>query len=195
MDIWEFDKLVLFIAFVIPGFISIRVYDLFIASGRRESSKLIVDAIGFSCINYALFSWAIYLVNKYDVYDKYPIGFALFLIGILFIFPALLALTLIRLRKMKIFYKHSPHPVPKAWDYVFERKESYWVVIYLTDGTKIGGMYDTDSFASSYPEEEQIYIQEVWDINEHNKFIKKRNGSCGALISAKDIKTIEFIGG
>ena len=28
MDIWDVDKLVLFIAFVIPGFVSIKTYQL-----------------------------------------------------------------------------------------------------------------------------------------------------------------------
>jgi hypothetical protein len=36
MNIWEVDKLIIFIAFVIPGFISIKVYDLFVPTERRE---------------------------------------------------------------------------------------------------------------------------------------------------------------
>lgn len=194
-DIWEINKLLLFIVFVIPGFISIRIHDLFIPTEQRESSKLIIEAIGFSCINYALLSWSIYFISKYDVSKQYPFLFAFFLIGILFIFPVIWPIIYIKIRKSKFVTNIVPHPIPKPWDYIFGKREAFWLVIYLTDGTRVGGRYDTDSFTSSFPEDEQIYIQEVWNIDDNNKFLTKRTRSRGMLISSKDIKAIEFIGG
>jgi len=43
MDIWQIDKLVLFLVFFIPGFISIRVYDSLVPSERRDLSKSLFD--------------------------------------------------------------------------------------------------------------------------------------------------------
>lgn len=54
MDIWSFDKLFIFIIFVVPGFISIKVYEALHPSVKRESSKIIIDAVAYSCINYAI---------------------------------------------------------------------------------------------------------------------------------------------
>jgi len=38
MEIWEIDKLVLFIAFVIPGFISIKCYQLLFPGTEKSAS-------------------------------------------------------------------------------------------------------------------------------------------------------------
>ena len=54
MDIWEVDKLVLFIAFVIPGFISIKTYQLAFPGIDRATSDQLIDAVAYSSINYAI---------------------------------------------------------------------------------------------------------------------------------------------
>ena len=45
MNIWQLDSLVIFIAFVIPGFISLKVFELFYSNQVKDSSKQIVDAV------------------------------------------------------------------------------------------------------------------------------------------------------
>lgn len=82
MNIWDTDKLVLFIAFVIPGFVSIKTYDLFVPSERREVGKSLVDAVAYSCVNYSLLLWLILLDHKYQWGNNYPVWhiFLVFLI-------------------------------------------------------------------------------------------------------------------
>lgn len=63
LDIWQADKLFLFIAFVMPGFISIKCYQLFHPGIVRNVADQIVDAIAYSCINYSLFLWLIFAVE------------------------------------------------------------------------------------------------------------------------------------
>src|SRR5690606_40625695 len=64
MDIWQTDKLVLFLAFVIPGFISIKCYQLAFPGTARPSSEQLVDAIAYSCINYAVLAVPIVLIER-----------------------------------------------------------------------------------------------------------------------------------
>lgn len=59
MDIWSLDKLALFIAFVIPGFITMKVYGLLAATGHRDSSQQLIDAVAYSCLNYAVLAFPI----------------------------------------------------------------------------------------------------------------------------------------
>ena len=59
MNIWEADKLVLFLIFFIPGFVSIKVYDLLIPGEQRDFSKSILEVIGYSALNYGALSWFI----------------------------------------------------------------------------------------------------------------------------------------
>jgi hypothetical protein len=84
------------------------------------------------------------------------------------------------------------HPIAKPWDYIFSQGETHWVILHLKDGRRIGGKYGTQSFASSYPAEEQIYIEELWRLDENGKFQHKIEGSKGLIISHKDFEAIEF---
>ena len=69
MEIFESSKLVLFIIFAIPGFISIKTYSLLCPNQDKDSTKLIIDAITYSCLNYALLGPLIYMMlfsNKWE---------------------------------------------------------------------------------------------------------------------------------
>lgn len=59
MDIWSLDKLALFIAFVIPGFITMKIYWLLAATGHRDSPQQLIDAVAYSCINYAVLAFPV----------------------------------------------------------------------------------------------------------------------------------------
>ena len=62
----------------------------------------------------------------------------------------------------------------------------------MKNGTRIGGRFDNNSFASSSPSKEQIYIEEVWNIDEDGKFIKPIERSKGFLILGEEILGLEF---
>ena len=47
------------------------------------------------------------------------------------------------------------------------------MIIHLKDGRRIGGRFDENSSASSFPAKEQIYIEEVWELDESGKFINR----------------------
>jgi len=192
MEIWETQKLLLFVAFVIPGFISIKVYDLLVPAEIRDVSKSLIDAVAYSCVNYALLSWLIFLSVKFAWHKNNPIYYSIFILAVLFIFPILWALAFVWLRKTKVFLKRVPHPTSKPWDYVFSNGQSYWIVVELNDGSKIGGIYDTKSFASSFPADEQIYVEQIWKIGDEDQFISAIDRSHGAIISSKNIKSIRF---
>ena len=54
VDIWMEDKLLLFILFVVPGFVSVKAYELLFPSEAIASKEKLVDAVAYSCVNYAL---------------------------------------------------------------------------------------------------------------------------------------------
>jgi hypothetical protein len=191
MDIWDADKLVLFIAFVIPGFIALKTYDLLVPGEARDSSQSIVEAIAYSCINYALFSWLLLLDTHLDLVTTAPIWHGIIIFIILFVAPIGLAVGFWSLRFTNVFRKYFKHPTPKPWDYVFGKQESFWIIVELNDGKRIGGIYDTASFASSFPMSEQIYLQEVWEVDGH-RFLHPIDRSKGVIISEKDIRCINF---
>ena len=53
------DTLTLFLFFVVPGFIAMRVYDLNVPSERRNFGEALVDVTSYSVFNLALFGWLV----------------------------------------------------------------------------------------------------------------------------------------
>jgi hypothetical protein len=116
----------------------------------------------------------------------------LFYSFVMIIFPAFLAWIWLKLRNIEFFKKNAPHPTLRAWDYVFNQRKAYFVIVTLSDGTKLAGEYAEGSFTSSYPEDPQIYLIKTWVVNSDGGFERQREQSEGILILAKDIQSIEF---
>ena len=192
MDIWEQDKLLLFIAFVIPGFISLKAYELFFPSQQADSSKQIVEAVTYSCINYALLFWAIVYVEAHKIRQESEFLYFIFYVFVLFIAPILWAWIWNRIRLSNAFQKNAPHPVEKPWDYVFRQRIPYWVIVTLKDGKKIAGSYDSKSFSSSAPAIDQIYLEETWVLNADGGFERPREETSGILIVSNEMVSVEF---
>ncbi|HLP44654.1 MAG TPA: DUF6338 family protein [Candidatus Kapabacteria bacterium] len=192
MVIWSQDKLILFIAFVIPGFIAIKVYEILYPGKTKETGQYVLDAVTYSCINYALLSWALVLIRVDQLYTRNPVLFGVVAFFVLFMFPILWVWLFAWVRTKPFFAKRMQLPDPKPWDYVFRKKESFWIIIHFAAGGKIGGIYDAHSYTSAYPEDEQIYLEEVWELGEKDEFLNPKERSKGILVSMKDIKAIEF---
>jgi len=192
MEILEINKIVLFIIFFIPGFISMKVYHLMIASEAINFSESIGEVIAFSSINYAALSWLIILVDKFDLLNKHFTLFILSVIFIIFIAPIFWTIIFVWLSKSKKLRKYILSPIKNPWDYYFEKKKSCWVIVNLKNGEKIGGVYSDNSFSSAYPHKEQIYLEELWDIGTNGNFLKKISRTDGIIIIGDEIKSIEL---
>lgn len=192
MDIWETDKLLLFVAFVVPGFISLKTYELLFPRALKSSADQLIDAVAYSSINYALLLWPIYEVETHGIRASHPTAYILFYVFVLLIAPISWACLLRKIRTTKFVQRAMPHPTAKPWDYVFGQQKPYWVVVTLKDGRQIAGRYAEESFASSPPAAEQLYLQEAWVLNSDGGFERPRVDSAGIMILAPDIVTVEF---
>jgi hypothetical protein len=186
------DTLRLILIFFVPGFISMKIYDLFVPSERRDFSKSLMEAVSFSCINFALTYWAIIAINTDNYPSEHPIPYYLSSLGILFLAPIFWPILYSQMMKLPFFRQRTIHPIPKPWDYVFSKGESLWVIVHLKDGRRIGGRYDTKSFTSSFPADEQIYLEEVWQLDEKGRFKNQIEASRGLIISQSNFEAIEF---
>jgi hypothetical protein len=192
LNIWDVDKLFLFIIFVIPGFISIKTYELLYPSQQKDSSKQMVDAVTYSCINFAMLFWVIQWVESTDWKAVSPVLYVSFYMFVLLVSPILIVFAWKYLRESETFKKNLHHPTEKSWDYFFSQKKSYWAKVVLKDGTIIGGLYGAKSFASSAPASEQIYLEEKWLVTETGKFERAISDTAGVIILTSEISHIEF---
>jgi hypothetical protein len=116
MDIWNVDKLALFLIFFLPGFISIKVYDLIVPGERRDFSKSMLDAVCYSTLNFAALSWLITIILTGDFYHRHFILYSLLVVAIMVIVPACWPFVLVRLSAWRPFGRHFVHPIQKPWE-------------------------------------------------------------------------------
>ena len=193
MNILNLNGLLITFMFFLPGFISLKTYDLFVPSDRRDFSKQFLDAIAYSLVNFVilipLFELFLTSLGKNNWLFVWLYGVIFALIG-----PIFWAFIYIHLAKYKFVSKHIVAPIKKPWDWFFAKKEPLWAIVELSDGRKIGGIFAENSYTSSYPAEEQIYLEKVWKLDKEGKFFKNGEikGSKGIIILSKDISSIEF---
>lgn len=192
MDIWALDKLTLFIVFVIPGFITLKTYGLLAATGHRESSQQLIDAVAYSCINYAILAFPILALESSNAKETAPYWYIGAWAVFLLVVPVALACAFWKLRATDFFQKTLPHPVGKPWDYFFAQRRQLWVVVTFKDGRKVGGLFGSKSFASSHPYPPELYLEDAWLVNEDDGLERIRTATAGILITGSEISTIEF---
>jgi hypothetical protein len=192
MEYITYDKILLISIFFVPGFIYLKAYRLFFAETNTDFSKDLYEAIGFSFLNAIVFSYPLYLIHVTQLLSKHPLVYFLIVIFIVIIAPFLYAFIFQRISKKKWFSRFLVSPTKSAWDSFFSNRESYYVVVTLKSGRKIGGKYGLKSYSSTFPNPKEIYLQEVWKLNEKNGFENIMPQTEGILISESEISTIEF---
>jgi hypothetical protein len=193
MDVWQPDSFPMFLLFFIPGFISLKAYDLMVPKERRDISKSIFDVIVYSCINFIIIYYPlISFIKIYNFYDNSGIYEYFCFLIIFLIIPLLWPLILLKIFSVKLISSRIIHPFSKAWDFKFNKRKPALIIVHLRDGRLIGGLYGYTSFASSYPAEEQIYLETVWKLNENGNFEKPLDKSQGIVILKDEILAVEF---
>jgi len=188
-----FDKLLLLTIFFAPGFVYLKFYRLLIAEVKTDFSKDFYEAIGFSLLNALVFSYPLYLIHSDGFIEYNPISYYFIILGIVIIAPVVFALFFYLFSKRKWFSRFLVNPTKSAWDAFFSKRESYYVIVTLKNGQRVGGKYGLNSFSSTYPNPKEIYLEEVWNLNENNNgFANKVAQTEGILITENEISTIEF---
>ena len=81
------------------------------------------------------------------------------------------------------------HPTPTAWEDCFSDTDEQFVLVKLKNGNQFGGKLDTDCFISSDVENQDIYISEIYEIDDQSQWNKQDRG---VFISSGEISSIEF---
>jgi len=192
MDIWNTDKLTLFLIFFLPGFISMKVYDLMVAGEPRDISKSVFEAIAYSTLNFAVLFWLIAIIQTGNFYHTHLILYSLSVVVIMVVVPACWPVAFLKLSTWGPISRHFVHPIRTPWDYVFGKRDPFWIIVHLQNGLKIGGRFDLKSFASSEPADEQIYLEEVWSLDQDGRFLEPVDRSRGIIIMKGEIRAVEF---
>lgn len=193
VDVLEKGKLLLFVLFIMPGFISMRVYRLFHPAADNDTSKILIDVVSYSCINYSFLLIPIYLIETNKIIDSHPFWYYIFYFLVLIIVPVFLPILLLMIRQSNRIRQILPHPMGRAWDYFFSTNQCCWVLVTLKNGKKYGGLYSYNSFASSRPEPEQLYLEKNLALDNNGDFDHELTDTLGIIILTNEIESVEFI--
>ena len=190
------NSLIAFVAFIVPGFISLRIYERLRGSEGKKIFEAIVDVVIYSFATDVL--WVpifIYVLSKTSGGRQTTALIAVSVVGFV-VFPGLLGWGWLELERHLAKRGLVSDPTPKPWDYVFKQvalnQLQLAIIATLSDGSKIGGRYVYPGFASSFPNDEQLHIGETWTIDATGAFVERVKGTYGVLIDKKDCRTVEF---
>ncbi len=168
---------------------------MLVAKEQRDFSKAWFDAVAYSSINFALFYWVITIIIDPIYRVNHPYLFPILTSVITIVAPAIWPCLIHKIVHIPCIAQRVIAPIRRPWDFVFAKREPYYVVVHLKDGRKICGKYGKDSHTSSYPMKEQIYLQETWGVNETTGLWTKVEGTKGILILGEEVLCLDLLEG
>lgn len=192
-ELTSIDTIYLVLAFLVPGLIASFIRAQFITGRMPSHTEAALSYLTLSIIYYALaFPFVEYSVSiEGPAYWKIGAWFLLVFVG-----PAVFGFLLglwaqkeLGRRLLRRLQLNPVHVMPTAWDWKFSNATESWVLVVLKDDTQLAGLYGSDSFASSDPEERDLYIEKVYEIDDKNDWKPRDNG---VLITSGEIRSIEF---
>jgi len=191
-------NLLVLLLVVIPGFIMMKVYDLIVPGERRDFSKALLAVLVFGCMNCAIIYWPYLYISKLGFVQDRPIIHYLLVILLLFGTPILWPILWCQLtERIGWIRDRIVPPRVSAWDWFFlastRAKSKYWIIVHLKDGRKVAGRYGDYSFVSSSPGRQEIYLDEVWELDETDGAFKhKVPYTRGILLLNDSFTMVEF---
>lgn len=194
---FTFEAIQVVFLFIVPGFITDQIIRLKQLRSQRDTNDTILAYIGWSSVNAVLASPLLFA----NATSRPVWWYTGRLLATLLLIPTLLGVVVAKAvswawwQKTLTWVGVAVHPHPKAWDHIFAQGKGHWVWVTLTDGTRVGGRFGRNSFASSFPHPEDIYIETVYLLDEDGWFLQPLSGTCGILIRGDKIAQIEFFEG
>jgi hypothetical protein len=185
------------LAILVPGFVLHSVRRAFIVGGNEPGKEFaLLKLATLSAVNYAVCSPAIYYLTQTTVR---PLVGAVMWAGVIFVSPVLLGLLNVVsvqrrwVRRLAAWCGCPPliHAVPTAWDWRFSQASEGFVLVTLTDGSTVGGLYGSNSMASSESGDRDLYLEKLYRIPAEGDWQPAENDE-GIYIPSSQIKFLEF---
>ena len=193
------DTLLYIALFLVPGFTMNAAYSSLVPQRVLDQQVAILRYLCFSFLNYALWFWLLYDLVEKKYWEEHPVIWIMYLFFFLVVSPYILGFLagIVTekgwIRKLIQRIGLNPvHAVPTAWDYIM--KDGSYVIVTLKDGAIIYGLYSSKSFASSLPEERDLYLEAIYNRDSETGQWIMKDRTKGIWIAKDEIQTIEFLG-
>ena len=188
----DLESWTLFLVLIVPGLISMHIYRLLFAAKEIEWKHGLVQGLFYSCLNLVICFPVLIPIHRDNFLNDHPYYYMVILMIILLVLPVIWPFLYRRFIKSQWLASKIQLPYPTAWDYFFDRRAPVFVLIQLKNGSKLGGYYGSESYATSFPTEGDIYLETVYRVDKDGKFKEAINRSDGAIIRKDQYDLIEF---
>jgi hypothetical protein len=188
------SEVIAFVTALAPGLVILGIRQWFVAAPSPGLEERAISYASVSIVYFALANLVIALAHLPTVNP--PIWLqALEYVVVPSLIGALFGVATVRDWSDRIWgrFGFAPvHHVPTAWDYKFSRLESPpFVLVTLSDGSRVGGRFSQGSFASSSNGERDLLLNEVWNAPDKGDWIQVLPPR-SILLCGRDIRFIEF---
>jgi hypothetical protein len=184
--------LTLFLLTVFPGLVSIAVYRLIMPARALEWGNGLLQGLFYSVVNFALgVPFLFWLVFGYDPL-QHPVRYSVAAVLLLLVLPALWPFALVWLFKSDVIIRRIQIPYPTAWDFFYDKRKPGFLLVHLNSGALLGGYYGSNSYAGSYPNDGDIYLEAVYSVDEEGHFGQPVVNTRGVLLRKEQYSYIEL---
>jgi hypothetical protein len=185
----------------LTGLLAPGIIILWVRSRFRDSTP---PTISDKTISYAVVSIA-YNAASYPLFhaEGWPsVPSWLWQLLLYFVAPLTVGIALAFFDQSERFYKLTEsmglrpvHHTPTAWDYTFRKRQPSYALVHLTDGSIVAGAWDDGSFASSTSGDRDIFISQMWHVEQDGTGWTMLDPPRSILICGGSIRLVEFIKG
>jgi amino acid transporter len=186
--------------FLIPGLITTWVMERLVGRATPTGTERLLRAVAWSVLVYVVSSpWLLPLLRRIVRREEVSaVGLVASVSAAVFITPTIVGLAVVWLRRREflrfLLRRLTPVPsAPTAWDFLFVQPRTDFIRLRLKDGTLVGGWFGEGSFASSYPQPQDLYVEEAWRLDSEGSFVEPVANTHGILIRQDTVSVVEFI--
>lgn len=195
-DVKSLDQLSLILGYIVPGIIILYVRAQFLTGRIGPHKEALLSYFTLSVIYLTVMNAGVLLVTGRPdpLPDQTRYWLPIFLAGAV-IFGVLVGLnaSLGSMRRLLGYFGlNLPHALDSAWDWRFSRFPASLMTITLKDGSRVSGWCGLDSFIGSDPKDRDLYIEQVYDVDEQGNWTMRTPGK-GIYIAGGEVRTIEII--
>lgn len=190
------EQLSLILGYVVPGLVVLYVRAQFLTGRVGPHKDALLSYFTLSVIYLAVVNAALPLAtgSTAPLHEQTRYWLPI-LLGGAAVFGALVGLNASLGATRRLLAKcglHLPHVMESAWDWKFSRFAGGLVMVTLKDGSRVSGWCGKGSFIGSDPKERDLYLAQVYDVDEEGTWTMRTPGK-GVYITGGEVRLIEFI--
>ena len=185
-------ELGLFFILVLPGLVSMHVYRLVMPASDIDWKTSLLEAFFYGGLNFGLCMPILVPIHLADFPATHGIAYGILMALVLVVMPVAWPILIRLLLNWQPLRKWIVIPLPTAWDFYFHRRRPCIALVHLRNGEMIGGYFGGNSYATSFPRQGDIYLENVVSVDEAGKFVDYVTDSDGVLLTRDVYEYIEF---